>query len=170
MRAKTFRSDLYYRLNVVTIWLPPLRERGDDMIELAQFFAVRSAKQHGRSKPTLSPELLELMRQYPWPGNVRELENVLERAVILSSRSTIEPPALPPEILGYEAGPTALPTRGAATVINGSGLRDSVEQYEKALILRALDEHAGIQTCAAEALRISESNLRYKMRKYGLHR
>jgi DNA-binding NtrC family response regulator len=92
------REDLYYRLNVVAVRVPPLRDRGDDIIELARHFLVRYAVEFGRAVPDLSPETVALLRSYPWPGNVRELENALARAVALTPRAALLPEDLPPEI------------------------------------------------------------------------
>jgi len=92
------REDLYYRLNVVAVRVPPLRDRSDDIIELARHFLVRYAVEFGRAVPDLSPEAVSLIRSYPWPGNVRELENALARAVALTPRAALLPEDLPPEV------------------------------------------------------------------------
>jgi Nif-specific regulatory protein len=192
MDHKRFRADLYYRLNVVTIWLPPLRDRGTDVIDLARFFVKSFGESNGKPRLRLAGETLDLLLAYTWPGNVRELENVVERAVVLCRGDVIEPSALPAEIRGD--APSA-PARDAVEEVppstGGDGqpgrgerprmaqgkqqdavpdLRDSLDQYEKALIRRALRGVDGNQMAAARSLGISESNLRYKMKKHGLTR
>jgi DNA-binding NtrC family response regulator len=184
MQHKRFRADLYYRLNVVTIWLPPLRERGADVLELARFFTKSFAEANGKPRLRLTNETLELLMSYTWPGNVRELENVVERAVVLTRGESIEPGVLPPEIRGDvparslgdpDVGPDGAfdqlaPSDRRGPAEGDGDLRGSVDQYEKALIRRALRAAEHNQMAAARALGISESNLRYKMKKHGLAR
>lgn len=177
IQAKEFRADLYYRLNVVAIWIPPLRTRGSDVLELAQFFMERFAKANARGRMSLAQDTLAMLSAYSWPGNVRELENVMERAVILSRESTIQPEVLPPEIRSDRAAASAqlipVPSLGGvgqfdAPAPSVQNLRDSMEAYEAAIIRNALRAAGGVQTGAARDLGISESNLRYKMKKLGI--
>jgi two-component system response regulator AtoC len=96
IEAGRFRDDLYYRLNVVPIYLPPLRERRDDIVALARFFLTRYSEENRRDAPTLSAAMLKVLQEYDWPGNVRELENYIERAVVLTSELELRPEHLPP--------------------------------------------------------------------------
>jgi Nif-specific regulatory protein len=171
MQSGAFRTDLYYRLNVVSVWIPPLRQRGHDLELLAEHFAQDYARRNSRGKPEFGEEFLELLRAYSWPGNVRELENAIERAVILSSGRELDPGALPPEIRGDRPGmsPPADPGSSSPEPA-GVGLREALDRYEQALLRRALEQAGGIQTSAAETLGISESNLRYKLKKHELER
>jgi DNA-binding NtrC family response regulator len=158
MEHGTFREDLYYRLNVFPIPLPPLRERRDDIPLLVAHFVAAAAQDLGRPRPTPSPEALSLLCTYRWPGNIRELRNVIERAVLLCDGAALGPEQLPREIVGgFE-----LPAAGDVT--------SSLEGYEKAMIVKALEEHGWNQTRAAQALGISRDNLRYRLRKYEIHR
>jgi len=99
---KRLRADLFYRLNVVTLRIPPLRERGDDVIALAHHFVARHAATLGRPIPEIAQETLQRLRSYPWPGNVRELENALARAVAMSQKSVVLPGDLPPLVSGEQ--------------------------------------------------------------------
>ncbi len=155
-----FRDDLYYRLNVVRIELPPLRERGEDLPALVAHFVQKYAAEVGRAAPEVSPQAMERIYRHPWPGNVRELENALERAVILAGPK-IRPEDLPLEMGSADEGArTELPT--------GMGITEAVEDLEQRMIKRALAEAGGVQARAAEALGITKSNLAYKLKKYGL--
>lgn len=179
IKTKEFRADLYYRLNVVSIWIPPLRARGQDVLELAQFFVGRFSKSNGRGRMRISNEVLAMLQSYAWPGNVRELENVIERAVILSRDTTIEPSVLPQEMRNERAALSAelmtipVPAMSGgppveAPMPNDAGLRESLEDFERVLIRNALRNERGVQTEAARRLGISESNLRYKIKKLGI--
>jgi len=156
--AGQFREDLYYRLNVFPIPMPPLRDRREDIPLLVEHFIDGTAREFGRPPPTVTPEALALLCAYRWPGNVRELRNVIERAVLLCDTGAITPDILPREITGAPAD-----TAGEAEC---SALQD----YEKAMIVRALEEHDWNQTRAAQALGISRDNLRYRLRKYRIER
>ncbi len=148
VRAGRFREDLYYRLNVVSIALPPLRERPGDIPVLIQHFLRKLEQETGRPVPRFAPETLELLAAYPWPGNVRELENVVERAVLLSNQSVIGPDALPARLLDPVAAEGALPTGLPA-------LEVMIERY----VARVLEHTAGNQTRAAGILGISRRTL-----------
>jgi two-component system response regulator AtoC len=152
-----FREDLYYRLNVVALQLPPLRERPEEIAPLAERFLARHAARLGRGHKPLSPEALQLLRGWRWPGNVRELENALERALVLSEGDEIEPEALP-ELL------QELP------LVPSSGGDLSVKRaqrvLEEDLIRRALERTGGNRTKAAELLELSPRALLYKIRDY----
>jgi two-component system NtrC family response regulator len=158
-----FRQDLYFRLNVVSIAIPPLRDRRSDIPLLVEHFVGKHAAKNDKKIDGLSQEALDCIIRYPYPGNVRELENALERAVVLSRGNLIEQEDLPPSI--RHCGST-VPVRD-----EGSGkatLPEMVEDLERRAIIRALDETGGVRTRAAERLGISERNLRYKMEKYGV--
>jgi DNA-binding NtrC family response regulator len=162
MRQGKFRQDLYYRLNVVEVHLPPLRERREDITHLVNHFLHTIFKKHGTAPKTLSREAHEALLRYDWPGNVRELENVIERACILSRGPTITLEDLPPALTGF-CGPKE------AVVIDGSEpLPAVIYRIERDAILQALEKAGGVQTRAAILLGISERVLRYKMGKYGL--
>ncbi len=152
-----FRRDLYYRLNVIPIAIPPLRERRDDIVPLARLFLERYSRKPEKPVHALSAEALDLLTTYPWPGNVRELENVIERAVVLASRDRITVADLPPDVrtgspavgLGRLAGPTRL------------------DELEKRAILVALERHQGNRSHAARELGISFRTLLRKLKTYG---
>ncbi|NTW57842.1 MAG: sigma-54-dependent Fis family transcriptional regulator [Nitrospirae bacterium] len=158
VREGNFREDLYYRLSVVTLQMPPLRDRKDDIPVLAEHFLRKFSP---GPVVRLAPDALAILSAYGWPGNVRELENVMERASILKRGDTITREDLP-EKLSRKAG-------GASEVLLNlpeDGL--SLEELEKDLIIKALEKHKGNQTRAAEYLRITRPTLIYRMEKYGL--
>jgi len=148
-----FREDLYYRLNVVTVELPPLRERGEDIPILAEHFLNEFALENRKEVAGFSPEAMELLLRYDWPGNVRELENAIERAVILAKNSLIEVAHLPQQSLSLAH--SALPGK-------------SLEEREKDHILRVLSETGGNYSQAARILGITRMTLYNKARKHGL--
>jgi Nif-specific regulatory protein len=158
MDAGQFREDLYYRLNIFPIDMPPLRDRREDTPLLVDYFVERTAKDLGWPQPKVVAEALELLCAYSWPGNIRELRNVIERAVLLCDTGRITPEILPREIAGQLKAPAEEP-RGSA-----------LEAYEKAMIVKVLDENDWNQTRAAQALGISRDNLRYRLRKYQIKR
>jgi two-component system response regulator HydG len=158
VRDGRFREDLYYRLNVVALRIPPLRERREDIPLLAAHFLTRSAKRHGRPVPTLSPEAVALLLEHHWPGNVREMENAIERAVLLSETDTIFPGDLPAGLRGSrgtESGEAAAKPR-------------RLEEVEREHILRTLDAYAWNQARAADALGIGRNTLWRKLKDYGV--
>jgi Nif-specific regulatory protein len=152
-----FREDLYYRLNVVSIHLPPLRDRKSDIPILTEHFLERSAAVNKKPVRRFSPGASELLMAYPWPGNVRELENAVERGVLVCTGPTLYPYHLPPNIQAAGRG------RGHAPSI-----RAAVIQLEKELLSEALANADGNQSRAARLLGISERMVRYKARKYHL--
>ena len=156
-----FREDLYYRLNVVPIELPSLRERTGDIPELIQHFFARSQEKHARPNLKLPMTLLPYFRAYPWPGNIRELENLIERLVVLAAGDEITIEDLPETLRnqrpGLEAMQMELPTHGF-----------SLEAVEKELILQALTKFNWNQTQAARYLDLSRKTLIYRMEKFGL--
>jgi two-component system NtrC family response regulator len=153
-----FRDDLYYRLNVVSVEVPPLRERREDIPGLVGHFLRRFAAESQAAEKTVSREAMDLLVKYHYPGNVRELENIVHRAVVLSRDTTITTADLPIRVGEARAART-----GA-----GASFVERVAEFERALIVEALDAAGGVQTRAARALGMSERHLRYKLKKYGL--
>jgi two-component system response regulator HydG len=158
-----FREDLFYRLNVIPIQLPPLRKRKEDIPELVEFFLQRLMSESRRKKMNLDREALQALVEYPWPGNIRELENVLERAVVLCDGDHItvnELPFIQETASSVEEGKLAAPARG--------NLDDRMADLEKQMLLEAMQDAKGIKTRAARSLGIKTSTLYYKLEKYGL--
>jgi DNA-binding NtrC family response regulator len=166
VKAGTFREDLYFRLNVVTLTLPPLRERTEDIPLLADFFLRRHLRDAKKSQMRLSEPALAAMAAYAWPGNIRELDNTLARAVVLSPQEVIGPEALglPPT----DAPPpvTAAETPAAYTALP---YHESMEQHSRFIILRALQRSGGSQTRAAEQLKLQRTYLARLIRQKGIH-
>ena len=156
-----FRSDLFYRLNVVSLQITPLRERRDDIPLLLDHFLRLKAQEHSMPAKTLSPEVVDFFISYPWPGNVRELENLIERLTILSPQETVSLHDLPPSM--YHRDQTA---SLRDEVLRGSlPLSDAVDSFERELILKALQKTGFNQTKAAALLGTSRRILRYRMEK-----
>ncbi|HUU46395.1 MAG TPA: sigma-54 dependent transcriptional regulator [Acidobacteriota bacterium] len=153
----TFREDLYYRLNVITISIPPLRERKEDIGPLCEHFIAAYNRRNNRSIRGLSREAFAQMMKYDFPGNVRELENMIERAVILARDDTITMADLPPEVARTPS----------PAVSDSDGLDEKVSALERHLILSALQAAGGNQSRAARSLNISERKLRYKLQRMG---
>ncbi len=156
-----FREDLYYRIRVIEIHLPPLRERHGDIPELTAYFLQKFSRELHKNLDIL-PEALDLLTLYAWPGNVRELENVIERAAVLAEGEIIKAGDLPPELQLISA-PAA--SNGESSE---AGLTERLEMLEREIIRKTLEETTGNQTQAARVLRLHRSSLQYKMRKYGL--
>jgi DNA-binding NtrC family response regulator len=171
----TFRADLYYRVNVIPIRIPPLREHSEDLGAIAEAFLARLSSDTGEPKRRLSAELLEILRAYPWPGNVRELQNGLERAVAMSPREVLRPEHFPAHLLRFghgvrkEAIPVAAGADGeeASTTVPGS-LASVKAEAERSAILSALAAAGGNKTKAAELLRIHRVKLHEKIKRYGI--
>jgi two-component system response regulator PilR (NtrC family) len=160
-----FREDLYYRINVIPITLPPLRERREDIPFLAEHFLAKYAEQMGKPVMTIARSAMDLLLLHDWPGNIRELENVLERAVALEATPTILPESLPPSIRG--AGPrNGTPADGLPD--SGFDLEAHVKQIECSYIAEALQRAGGVQVKAAELLGMSFRSFRYYVKKYNL--
>jgi two-component system response regulator AtoC len=153
-----FRDDLFYRLNVIPIELPPLRQRPDDISLLCDYFLGKVSLKMGIPPKTLSGKAVQILTQYPWPGNVRELENVIERATVISRNLDLAPNDFPPEIVS-----------GITEIVKGGlevGL--TIDGAEKMLILKTLKATAGNRTKAAEVLGITPRTLRNKLQEYDL--
>jgi transcriptional regulator with PAS, ATPase and Fis domain len=160
VRKGTFRQDLYYRVNVVTIHLPPLRDRLGDIPLLAEHFLVRHCERTGRHVVGFTDEAMRRLQAYGWPGNVRQLENILERAVILTKHAHLTPDDLPDDMraVGAEAG--------------GDGpiqpLKQALEKPEREIIERTLRAFHGNRQATANALDINRTTLYKKMKRYGI--
>ena len=157
IRRGNFREDLFFRLAVVPLAVPALRERAEDIPLLALRFLEGASQRFGRRPKELSPAALEALAAYRWPGNVRELKNLIERLMILSPRPVIAVEDLPPEFRREEA---SLPA--------GAPLRDARDDFERRYILAALRRHRGNVTRAAESLQLERSNLYRKLKSYGI--
>ena len=157
----TFREDLYYRLNVVTIKIPSLRERKDDVPPLVEHFTDLYCKENNRGKLEVSKEAFDMLMKYNYPGNIRELENIIERAVVLTRSDLITLNDLPLHVRGFKEE-LSRPVLGKGT------LPEQVEAVEKELIYDALKESGGNQTKAGKLLGLTERNLRYKLKKYNI--
>jgi DNA-binding NtrC family response regulator len=160
VKAGRFRADLFYRLNVVRIEVPPLRERGDDIALLARRFAEEIAMRLGRPAPSVPPETLARLRAYPWPGNVRELRNVVERALILDPAHGLDNLDLLP---GGALAPAA-PAEGGRDL----NLRDALLRLEREMLLEAHKRAGGVRKDAAHLLGIDPRNFSYYLRKHDL--
>jgi len=161
-----FREDLYYRLNVITIHLPPLRQRVEDIPLLAQHFLKLYSRENAKSVGEISPEAMQRLLDYRWPGNVRELENAVERAVVLSTSGTVDVALLPPALRNQappadSATPVALPDPEVS-------FWDAVNAFERQLIVRALRSAGGVQKRAAELLQVKPTTLHEMMKRLSI--
>jgi two-component system NtrC family response regulator len=162
VHERRFREDLYYRLNVFPIVLPPLRERREDIPLLVEFLLKKFASRLDKPVGAVSREAMDALLKYDYPGNVRELENILERAIILSRHEVIYAEDLPLQI----RPPVSETVETAGT--QPASLPEVLHTIEHQMIIRALERHGGVQTRAAAELGISERVLRYKLEKHGL--
>ncbi|RYZ58881.1 MAG: sigma-54-dependent Fis family transcriptional regulator [Proteobacteria bacterium] len=158
-----FREDLYYRLNVVPFHLPPLRDRGDDVFDLAQFFLGKMAKELGEQPKQISDQAMQVMRDYPWPGNIRELKNLLERICIMSDQNTVEA-----DVLRAYLELEDKVDSNSSELMNASNLKQAKSDFERAYILGKLEENQWNITKTAEAIGLERSNLHKKMKLYGI--
>lgn len=160
IQAGKFRSDLYYRLNVVLIQIPPLRERKEDLVPLINYFLKKFSMKYKKRVENVSPEVMASFSHYHWPGNIRELENVLERMVLMSESETLTPDQLPAEI------------RGTAPHVEAPTLKEKIEAIshltEKQMIIEALNKMGQNRTRTARLLGISRRTLQNKIKEYGL--
>jgi len=162
VREGRFREDLFYRLNVITIELPPLRQRKEDIPLLVEFFLKKYAEENTRSVPRVTPEALRPLMSYSWPGNVRELENVIERAVVLSSGPDISVDLLPDSMLGRSSA------FGMHDPASDASLFEIVEDFEGRVITDMLERCNWNQTEAAERFRVPLSTLNQKIRRLNI--
>jgi DNA-binding NtrC family response regulator len=171
-----FREDLYYRLNVIPIVCPPLRDRGEDIDILAHHFMRKAALMSGRRVDGISPEALQALRTYAWPGNIRQLEWAMERAVVLGESESVELRDLPPEILQRAPEPVVTPTGVPGAVPPPGGSLQPIipegswEAHEKAKILEALQRANWNITRAAQLLGMTFRTLQYRLEKFGIRR
>jgi two-component system response regulator AtoC len=164
-----FREDLFYRLNVVNLPLPPLRERKDDIVALTEHFVAKYNQHLSRRPPIegIAPDALQRMLDYAWPGNVRELENAIERAMVLCDGNLLTADGLP-ELLAPAAAPQPGSEGGGGASASGLSIKRGVRMLEEDLIRRALQKTRGNRTRASELLEISHRALLYKIKEYGI--
>jgi transcriptional regulator with PAS, ATPase and Fis domain len=162
-----FRADLYYRLNIVNLELPPLRERPDDIPILATHFAVKASNKHNKPTPTFTPSLLSRLTAYRWPGNIRELENVIERAVVISPASVLDETLLPDKVIAQVNSTQHAPTQTAVPqleLVNGLlppdlSFETAIQNFKRQLVRQALRECNSSRSEAAHRLKISRQYL-----------
>jgi len=166
IRKGSFREDLFFRLNVIPLEVPPLRERREDIPLLAQHFIAELSAEYGKRPKQLSREALDALAAHPWPGNVRELRNTIERLVIMTPGERIEPEQLPSPVLGG----SFLPRAAAAPdpLADFASLQEAREDFERRYIWKKYEDCAGNMSRTAEALQVERSNLYRKMKAYGL--
>ena len=158
----TFREDLFYRLNVLQVNIPPLRDRKDDIPVLVEHFIAKYGARLARDVMSISRDALRALMDYPWPGNVRELENTIERAMVLADSDRIEVENLPDKMLETRV-PVTLPMFG-----DELSIKKATDTIERELIRGALEKTGGNRTRASELLEISHRALLYKIKEYGL--
>lgn len=166
VREGEFREDLFYRLNVIPIQVPPLRRRKDDIPLLAYYFVKQHARAMGRPEPTITPDALNAIVEYRWPGNVRELRNAMERAVALSNNGQIKPEDLPLQTLPRPA--TAAAPNAMHLPEDGVDIESITAEIEMNLIKQALERSRYSQKKAAHLLGLTPRSLRYRLQKYGM--
>ena len=167
VREKTFREDLFYRINVIPIRMPALREKPEDIPALAEHFLEKCRKAMGKGAQAIAEDTMECLEAYHWPGNVRELENVIERAVALEPTETIQPDSLPREVR------VGRPGKADVDVVlpeSGIDLEKHLEELRQRYMVEAMDRAHGVQTRAAEILGMTFRSFRYFAKKYGLSR
>ena len=162
VRQGRFREDLYYRLNVITLTCPPLRERREDIIPLAELFVRQFCQQMNKPFRKLSPQTIDLLLQHSFPGNIRQLKHAIERAVALGTSDMILPEDLPEDLSSLSAGAMGV------GFVPGVGLKGASESFERAYLLQALGHFCGRKTATADALGISRKSLWEKLQRYGL--
>ena len=167
VRKGQFREDLYYRINVIALYLPPLRERGEDVPLLAKHFLAKRIEEENRPPQEFSKDAVDLLSRYPWPGNVREMENIIEQAFIWSKGSDIITPEHLPTILKNDTRSTSLRDD---TLAGRLSLEKAVMEFEREIILDALKRTGYVQTHAANLLGISRRMLKYRMDTLGIGR
>ncbi len=160
----TFREDLYYRLNVIPIRIPPLRERKDDLPVLAEYFINKYARELGKEIKTISSYAMELLMEYPFPGNVRELAHIIERSIALESSKIILPDSMLLSASAFETKEKAAPEIAE----EGLDLNDELARYERSLVEQALQKTRNSKTKAAQLLKVSYDSLNYRIDKLGI--
>ena len=167
VKQGTFRQDLYYRLNVINILTPPLRDRADDIPLLANHFLKKYNERLGKSIQGISDEAMEMMKKYDYPGNVRELENIIERTVALEGGATILPESLPP-FVNTVSGRKVASANEIEVTQDGLELDKVMGQIEKELLIKAIHAAGGVKKKAAKLLNITFRSMRYRVEKYNL--
>jgi len=165
VKERGFREDLFYRLNVLHLHLPPLRQRGEDLPQLARHFVERTCAAFSTPAKRLTPDALRVLRAYPWPGNVRELENIIERTVALEASEIISSGSLPEHLRGGPGGP---PIEQSSLPEEGLDLEEYLDNMRLSLMRQALEKTGGQQKKASELLRMSYRAFRYHADKLGL--
>ncbi len=163
----TFRQDLYYRLNVINIRTPGLRERRDDIPLLAAHFLQKYSDRFGKAIQTISKEAMDLLKKYDFPGNVRELENIIERTVALESGATVLPESLP-QFVNTPTGRKMVSSDGIEITDEGIDLQKVLDQLEKELLVKAIHQASGVKKRAAKLLGITFRSMRYRVEKFSL--
>ncbi|MDZ4084302.1 MAG: sigma-54 dependent transcriptional regulator, partial [Bdellovibrionales bacterium] len=163
----TFRQDLYYRLNVINIRTPALRERRDDIPLLASHFLQKYSERFNKAIQTISKEAMDLLRKYDFPGNVRELENIIERTVALESGATVLPESLP-QFVNTPSGRKMVSSDGIEITDDGIDLQKVLDQLEKELLVKAIHQANGVKKRAAKLLGITFRSMRYRVEKFSL--
>jgi len=159
VRQGTFRDDLFYRLNVIVIKIPPLRDRAEDIPLLARHFIKKYGEENQREGLVLEPSALKILMEYSWPGNVRELENVMERSVVLSQGNSITPDLFPSNLI------TPYPETSNTLIENGTSLKERVGNFEKSIIMAALEKTGWNQKKAAQLLSVNATTLSEKLKR-----
>jgi len=154
-----FREDLYFRLNVIPIAMPPLRDRVEDILSLVNYFLIKSSHKNNKEQKTISGEGIEVLKKYSWPGNIRELENLIERLSAISDTKEISS-----EFISFHLNPKLHLTKN----FNGLPLEDALFELEKKMIMDAMEKADGVKNQAAKLLKINTSSLYYKLEKFGL--
>ncbi len=165
MRDGHFREDLFYRLNVINMQLPPLRRKREDIPLLITHFLDKYSEENKKKIPQVTPDAMRILMDHSWPGNVRELENTIERAVVLCTGDRIGPELLPDQ-LRY---PVSTDQPAMVVPAEGLSLKDAVSSYERAMILQSLELANGVQKKAAELLQLKPSTLNEMMKRLGIH-
>ncbi|RJQ28704.1 MAG: sigma-54-dependent Fis family transcriptional regulator [Peptococcaceae bacterium] len=158
----TFREDLFFRLNVLEIWMPPLRERKEDLPPLVDYLIKSSNREFGKNITGISREAMEIINQYDWPGNIRELKNICERAVLMSAGPVIMPEDIPFSII------SRLKEKQWPADLSGMSFKEIMADVERQVILKALNEHNWNRSAAAQALKMNRSTLYAKMKELGI--
>ncbi len=164
VRNNEFREDLFYRLNVITVGLPPLRQRPEDIPLLARAFLKTYAEENEKELVDIAPEAMELLLDHHWPGNVRELENAIERAVVLSRETVLGVDLLPPSV----RQPSSAPAPAMPLPTNGMSFKEAIGAYERQLIVKALQTSGGVQKKAAEILKVKPTTLHEMMKRLNI--
>ena len=170
VQDRSFREDLYYRLNVIPIHMPPLRERREDIPLLATHFLAKASASTKKNLTKIADEAMERLQAYDWPGNVRELENVIERAVALEPTGVVLPERLPEKVREFGTAPLAVPTTVSKDGFPDEGVDfgERVASLERKLLTGAMEKAGGVQTKAARLLNMNLRSFRYLLQKYGL--